>query len=474
MNRHKIRILILTILLLGLCLRLFPVRIDYHYWDETVYLQHAEILTGESPDNYNEFEFRPPLLPLLLTIPVALSSSIATVHLFIALLSTAGIYLTYKMVEDFYGKKTGLIAAAAYATSPLVIKLSHDVLVDPILPLFWILTVFSLYRGLETGKTHYYALTGVFAALAVLMKFTSLVLVPAIAIIILLNRTKSFEIRELFFSIKEVSVSKFSWATALSFILTLAPYLAWSWHSYGSPLHVFKEALAVSGATDPFLTYVHGIMFYLFPVFYLGVAAYIYNLKNGLKREEVVILTFILFLYLPMQFAIGNKELRFLTPAIPFLSAVAAKGFTQLPGKGSSRRIVVAAVAALLLAASVLSLSAWENRNPVRNGLVQDDWHPPIEDAAAWLKENTSENATLYTNYRYPALGYYSKRKIEVVGFESGFIDKLKSLGSGYIYYSESSPHEKPSLEALRSDPRIKPVKSFDETVYLFYYGGSE
>jgi|SRR5712692_7997426 len=53
-------------LALALLLRVVPLTYA-HFWDETVYLQHAMVLV-DGRANYDEFEYRPPLLPFLYAV----------------------------------------------------------------------------------------------------------------------------------------------------------------------------------------------------------------------------------------------------------------------------------------------------------------------------------------------------------------------------------------------------------------------
>lgn len=52
-----------VILVLALLIRTVPLT-HSHFWDETVYLQHAKVIV-DGRTNYDEFESRPPVLPLV-------------------------------------------------------------------------------------------------------------------------------------------------------------------------------------------------------------------------------------------------------------------------------------------------------------------------------------------------------------------------------------------------------------------------
>jgi 4-amino-4-deoxy-L-arabinose transferase-like glycosyltransferase len=477
MERRKILLILLTLILVaGFLLRLFPVRTGYHYWDETVYLQQGEILAGESPNNYNEFDFRPPLFSLILGSIFLVNSSLVAAHLVVALLSTFGILATYFVAEQLYGRQTGVLASLIYALSPLAIKMSHEILVDAILPVLWLLSAFFLLKAVKSDRSVYYGLTGAMAALAVLMKFTSLMMMPGLAVLLLLYELndKKLNFQSLLESVYSSFKSRNNWILLTAFLATLSPYMVWSFIEFGSPISVFFNAWQVSGARDAFMTYAQGWSVYLLPPFYLGLVFFIWRSKIE-SFEDMFPVAFFLILFLPLQFIIANKETRFLLPVIPFLSIISAAGFNKLRNMDDIWRKGTTALFVILLIISVLMVpDKLSGRNPLQDGLEKDGWHPPIEDSARWLKENTPNDTIVYTNYRYPPLGYYSKRKIKWVS-PADNLDKLVEdyiTEPGYVYYSNKSPHQHPSFEELKEDPRFQLSKSFENTVYLFYFTG--
>lgn len=477
MDKRKIFLIVLSVILVaGFFIRLFPVRSGYHYWDETVYLQHAEIITGESPNNYNEFDIRPPLFSLILAGAFMIESSVFSAHVVVAGLSSLAIILVYILGQELYSRQTGVIAAAIYAASPLGIMLSHDVLVDPILPIFWLATALSLTKAFRTDRSIYYLLTGLMASLAVLMKYTSLVILPAIAAIVLIFqlRKDSLNKQELVKNFKQIGLSRNNWLIAAGFLIGFLPFLVWNYISYGSPLHVFFVAWAKSGARDAFLVYLNGWTSYLLIPFYIGLPLFFW--KKDMRRLEAYLpVIFILSLYLPLQLLIANKETRFLTPILPFMALIAAEGLKQLrSGELTSNIKFSKSLFVFLILASILILPA---SMPKRNVFVQGlstEWEVPVKDTGEWLKQNTDEDTVVYTNYQYPALGYYSKRKIVWISHKEGLNGLVQNYlnQSGYVYYSNKSPYQNPSFNDLRNDPRFELRKSFEDTVYLFYFEG--
>jgi len=289
-------------------------------------------LTGESPDVYNEFEFRPPLFfSLILAGSFLISSSLLSAHLTVAGLSSLAIILVYIVGKELYSRQTAIIAAAIYATSPLGIILSHDILVDPILPIFWLLTAFSLIKALRTDKRTYFVLTGLTAALAVLMKFTSLVIIPAVALVVSFSYFKEtdFDINSILNKIKGFVVSDRNWLMASGFFIGILPYLLWSYMEFGSALHVFMTGWAKSGARDAFMTYINGWNKYILAPFYVGVFSIFPESRS--EKDGKLSANYLLHFYVSTATVfVANKETRFLMPAIPFIVLMAAEGLRKL------------------------------------------------------------------------------------------------------------------------------------------------
>jgi len=475
------------ILVFCLLISLFPVRFDFHYWDEAVYLQHAEIISGETEDTYNELDFRPPLLSAVLGVLYLFFPSEAAAHVLISFLSVSGVLLTFILGREMFDELTGLLAAAIFGLSPLLVQLSHDILVDTVLVVPWLLTAICLWGAIETEKSSYYALAGFATGLAVLAKFTSLVLLPVVLVLIFVNRVagKSYNVQTFAYEAKAMILDKKLYLYALVFVLTLTPYLIWVYLNYGAVLHSFIVALEVSGAATPFFTYLLSPHRYILIPFWIGLVIFIAKIKSVEKRKTFFLLTFFLALYLPLQFYIENRELRYLLPVIPFVAVILSRGFTVLEEdykKYYKHLIVLTVLLSLFMLPGQI-----EERNIFEEGLYVDHWNPPVQEAAEWMKTETSEDAVLYTNHRFPELAYYSDREIVLLNSHQPYFDDSRNLSvlnisedrtqpiekpiePGYIFFEKESPHNWPS-EDLIQDEYIHLNETFNGMKILFYEG---
>lgn len=461
------KVLIGVVFFVGFVLGLVPINLGYHYADETVYLQHGEILAGESPDNYNEFDFRPPFLSLMLGGVFMAGPGLPAAHALVAFLSSLGIVLVFLLGRDMFDQETGLLAAAVYGFSPLRIGMAHDIMVDSFLPLFWLAAVYSFYRALESdGDLSLYTLSGFFTGLAVLVKFPSLALLPMLFLLYLLHGLEGS--REPGQVLERASFLEIG-ALISGFIAILLPYLAWSWSALGSPVAPFINAWMEKGAADPLVTYLAEAGSLIPLPFLLGIPLYFWKAEDSRRFERLLPLLLVLGFFLPMQFLVSNREIRYLLPVVPFLGLIAARGLSSLPL--STRHLYVLAAGMILLQAP--SLVAGSEAG-LSHGFYRSIEYDRVNRPADWLKENTPEEAPVYTNLYLRQLAYYSKRPVSPLA-EDEEIQVLKRYyfdRPGYVYHSNSSHHPHPTFRELISDPDFALNRSFESGVSIFYYRG--
>ncbi|QGA80109.1 ArnT family glycosyltransferase [Candidatus Nanohalobium constans] len=464
-----VHLAVISIFLLGFLAGLLPVNTGYHYWDETVYLQHGEILAGESPNTFNEFDIRPPLFSLMLGAVFSLSHSIVSAHIFVAAFSAIGILLTYCLGRDLFDSKVGVGAALIYALSPLRIKMAGDIMVDALLPVLWLMTIFIFYRATQSSErrltSFMYFFTGVSAGLAVLMKFTSLVILPILGISLL--AFKSFEgFRKPKKLALDLLMDKNNYLAVIGCVFTMSPYLVWSKLTYGGFFSTFIYAWSDRGLTDPMMTYLTSLDVLIPSVFFAGSLIYILTMDAD-RFENFLPLIVPGFFYLIMQFVIRNKEPRFLLPAIPFAAILASAGFRNI---FTDKRFYIFLILSALVFTPTISTEAGEG--VLEHGTTYSSTYYPEAQTALWMRENTSEDAVLYTNFHEPILGYYSKRQIMQLPNYHSFEQLLDNYfnQSGYVYYANSTRFQNPSYEEMVSRSDFSKVKSFSGKSHLFYY----
>ncbi|MFP4118710.1 MAG: ArnT family glycosyltransferase [Candidatus Woesearchaeota archaeon] len=480
-------ILLIIILLSSLIVRTLPVRNDYHYWDETVYLQNAEVLIGEQPQNhYHEWDLRPPLFSLILGLIMFFTTSLPAIHIMISLLATSTIFFTYLLGRQAYDRKTGVLAAAFMGLSYAHIILSHDLLVDPILPLFWILTTYFFLKATKTKARKDYILTGIMTGLAILMKFTSLMLAIIIPITMLYQkivevkkrkkeRVTTHILKALRHTFSEQPFLSWSLAT----FLTLTPYLVWNTLTYGNPIHAILTGLSHSGGKDPIMRYILHATELLPLIALTGLVLFIPQLKKFKKASIHTPFLFSLALIIPLQFLIINKELRFMLAVVPYLAIMAAHGYMSLPIK---KRIYSHILTGVLITGIIITAITLPPEDPhtkqpyiehLKEGRLQTNgWHPPLEQASEWLANHTDENMVIYTNHNWPGISYYSKQRVIITSiYKQGENLSAQFTERGYVIHSPHTPANSSEnlLEIIKNNSDFSKVKRFDDmTIYQY------
>ncbi len=119
-----------------------------------------------------------------------LNSSRAMIIL-ISLLS--GLYI-YLWSNAIYGKKGALLSLFFFAFSPNLLAHSHLATPDMVLTTFFFIAVFYYWKNLETQKRKHAVTGGFFLGLALMSKFTGVLLFPLLLVILCIYRFKGEKI----------------------------------------------------------------------------------------------------------------------------------------------------------------------------------------------------------------------------------------------------------------------------------------
>ncbi|MCX8194354.1 MAG: glycosyltransferase family 39 protein, partial [Candidatus Pacearchaeota archaeon] len=384
--------LLFIIIILAICFLLRLFLTTCYYWDELVYLQHAEIISGKV-DNYNEFDFRPPLLPLLIAGLYLVWHNPIIANVFVSLLASFTILFVYLAAKEMFGRKTAVIAALLLTFWQIHIYFSKTLLVHTT-AMFFASVFLVLLKRAENDKNKknflMFFLAGAFAGMAILTRFTYLSLVPIILINIFLLR-KKYNLKRLFCGL-------------LGLLIVLLPYLIWAYSGYEDPFYTFKMAsLMTSWSTQqpwyfyftnfwPFLSWsgVFGLVFWLF-----------FKIKDKkISREEIFLLAWLLLPLIYLSF-MSHKEVRFLLILLIPISMLSAIGFEKCSGKIKNNKIFI------LLFFLVLAISFFTfSYNPYPRICETD-----AQKASEWIMENTNVDEVIYANHEFTALAYYTARR---------------------------------------------------------------
>jgi len=462
---------LISLFVIGFFIRFFPVRIGFHYWDECVYLQHAEIISGfRDASLFNEFDIRPPLLPVLLAFGYQAYHSIITAHFVVSFISSLGILIIFLFARELFDEKVATLSALIYTFLPLNVALSHDILVDTLLPVFWMLVFLFCIKTIKTNKKSFSVLAGIFLGLSFLLKFTSLLLFFFIFLIFYLYQSKQ--------SRKICEILKRTWLIYFTSFLVILPYLAWNFLYFGNPIYTVVMAYKVVNWDTPTSFLILYLNFnQLFPLFLLFGIFLLFYLKTrgySMEREEQMLLIVFLIFFLSLHF-ITHKEIRFLLPVAPLITILSSKGFEDFLDFSKRFEKLRAIFYLVIVALLFLTLCTESSRIfcNLKNGHFLINEQNELLEAANWIKNNTPKDTVIYVNTQYPVIAYFSERKVKVLPFWRSFQENLSEVmreDGYYILFKELSQLREPTLKFVEQDARFELIKEIGNKIYIFKY----
>lgn len=138
----------------------------------------------------------------------------------VALLGVATVFLTYYVGKKWFSEKAGLMAAALYTVSPIVINYSHSSWNPDVLPFFALLTMYVLYEAVQAKKaTKYFLFVGLLLGISLQLHYLALFLGVIVAVYTFLAswyRAKKLQV---------VILARHYLEMLLGFIVGLSPFL---------------------------------------------------------------------------------------------------------------------------------------------------------------------------------------------------------------------------------------------------------
>ncbi len=92
----------------------------------------------------------------------------------VGLFGVLTVYLIYRIGNEFFDKKAGLVAASLYAISPLVIAYSRSSWNPNLMPFFSLLTLYVLYKGVKSNTLYLFGVVGVLLGILMQLHYLSL------------------------------------------------------------------------------------------------------------------------------------------------------------------------------------------------------------------------------------------------------------------------------------------------------------
>ncbi len=415
--------------------RLWPLEQSFQ-WDETVYLQHTEVIVS-GRDNYDEFYLRPPLLHLMISFFYLFKHHVYTAGVVVAALGTIGVIFSYLVGKELYNETIGLVTAIFLAFTNVIVISSHSIMTEVPSLTFITISFYLLIIANKKNSNLFYSLAGLFLSLSILTRFTSLIMLAVFPIYLLVYKIKFKKIKYLL----------------ISFLLSLSPYLIWAKIKYGSFFYIFINARAA--VSDK----VNGIFFYftnftdafpvvvlfgflVFFVFFLVKISKIKKSNNNMierlkkiamkNKIEFVLISWFLLFFAYMN-TLPHKEARFLILVALPVFLLSAKGYYFLFNQKQKKVRNISIIIFILLSLCSFTYIYIVFNKPFINNEVSDT----VEISRYLVSLNKSDHV-IYTNNNYPILAYYTNMETKLLYYyDMSYyeVNKRELTRKGFIVY---------------------------------------
>ena len=339
-----------------------------------------------------------------------------------------------------------VLPEAALYYGLLMAKVAPDTALIP----FAVAMIWSLVRLTESKDQRWWLAAGVFAGLALLSKFTAVMLIPAVLAFMLVPDWRLRQLR-----------SPYPWAAALIALAIFSPVLIWNYQhdwatfrfqsvrattSYGLSLRTFGDFVGLQWGL---------VGFVLFPVVLTGVALTAW--RGYRTREPVaillstaVIVPFLYFLMKSLTLRVGDTWPMFMWPAG---FAAAAINIAVLPAEGWRARLiratpfwartaVVTGIAWVVVVFLYYTVTPWNFIGRIDPAGAEAGYEAVAARAEAELAE-AGATWVATTDYRtYSMLRWYLRGRVPVIevtergrfqGFADPGMDRIKGHAGLYV-----------------------------------------
>lgn len=382
-------------------------------WDETVYLNLGHDLSN-NPLTYSlkdslwsdfipstdpvygwpNIGFRAPLLPYLFSLFYFLNLSFLN-QIIVPLFGTLSILLTYILGKKLFNEKIAFYSAILFSLVPLHTLFSGKTLTDTFVVFFILLTFISFWEGFERENKKHKILFGLFLALSLLARYTTLWIAPVFLFYFLI-RDRSLRFLK----------DKRLWVAIGVFFLILSPWFIYGIkfynHPFGAFIHGFKAANYWGGVQEwNFFFENSWKIFSIIGILFIFSLLYVLVKREFIKREIYLLLIWVIF-YSLIVMMMPHKEDRFIMPIIPAVCLLSGYFISKI----SRFRNIIFSLICIVLLCSIIRMINFEI-NESKAGV-----NMCFKDGNEFLANHSIvEDALIVTN-QSPIVHYYTKKEV--------------------------------------------------------------
>ncbi|MEO7841547.1 MAG: glycosyltransferase family 39 protein [Anaerolineales bacterium] len=405
------QLILVMALTLGVFLRLWQINLLGYNSDEAVYAGQAAAIAQDPAlkEIFPIFRAHPLLFQFTLALVFHFGVSDLLGRLVAVVISSATVFIVYRLGSLLYGQKAGILAALFLALMPYHVVISRQVLLDGPLVFCTTLTLYLLALFAKTEHPAWLHATGVGMGLVVLSKETGIILIGAIYAFLALSREIRLRILDLV--IATILTTLMIAAFPLSLLLAGGTksgkqYLVWQ--LFRRPNHTWD----FYPTTVPIAM---GILVIVVALFGLWVMRHQRTWRERLLICWILVPTVFFQLW-------PTKGFQYLLPIAPAVAILAGRTLACWSPAAEIRfrrwrlsNAWVRALAAGIVALSLL-IPSWQVTQPSTTGtfIAGTGGVPGGREAGIWVRENIPQGAILLSIGPSMAniIQFYGHRKV--------------------------------------------------------------
>ena len=300
--------------------------------DETYYWFWSKKLDWSYVDH-------PPMVAYLIKATTFFGDDPMWIRLAAPLMMSGSAYILYKLSKKMFDEKTAIYAFYIFL-SALVVQ-GGSTLITPDIPMtfFWIATLYCAYIFIAEEDKKYALLTGIFAGMLLLSKYTGVLLLVSLVIYILLYKRSLLKDRYLYFAI-------------LLALIVFSPVIYWNYlHDFISFKFQLGHGIAEEKVFQPnlFFNFLGAQLILFHPFYLIPLLYFIIRDKQRFTSKKMFLLVPFLF---PFGFFIYFAAFKYANAqwaAPAFLSASILLGYYLAAFNGKKLIVYAAAFTAVLV-----------------------------------------------------------------------------------------------------------------------------
>jgi len=395
------------------------------WWDEAEYMSTAKHWAFGVPYVINPQ--RPPIFPFFAFLIYKIGLGDLTIKFLLSVLPLwLSVIAMYLFIRLLYNKKIALLAAFILSVSWIHLFYSMRFMTDSIGFLAGLLAFLFFWKGyMNKGKPWHIWIVGFFVAISFLTRLTG-ILYGAIIFFFLL-----FTDRFRFFKNKHI------WMIPLVFLLTISPYLLWSYSYYGNALafqagypQMIRETLFATWMFPHVYDYPELVFFILFLVGILTLIPMLLSLDMLILKDDKRYLNdfFILFtiIFTLLFFGIflnAGGENRWLIMMSIGIFALSAKGIMLIFDFAKKNLGSILAIIVLLALVSGGAYYELKHADMIIKNKIPS--YSEVQSSALWIKENSPPTDSVIT-LSTTEMTFYTERM--VYAYNNFNLSELKKI----------------------------------------------